>query len=183
MRRDKLDFFGQVFLAKLFWVGLKSDVAFHDQHALARVRDAPDLCREGKTVKQLRAQVAFFGVHRAHQDEARRVSERDPLALDHIHPHRSRVKQQVNHVVIQQVDLVNIQQPAVGGRQHAGLKMALTLLNGGFDIQRTHHAVLGGADRQVNEGDAALDHLQLGTSAPCAPWPSRTRSAGLAGHR
>ena len=145
--------------------------------------NAANLGGEGKAVEQLRAQVAFFGVHGADQDEARRVGKGDALALDHVDAHGSRVEQQVHHVVVEQVDLVDVEQAAVGGSQHTRLEMALALLDGGFDIQRAHHAVFGGADRQVNEGNAALDHLQLGILGLCALWPSQTRSAGLAGRR
>ena len=104
-----------------------------------------------KRSSKLRAQIAFFGVHRADQDEAGRVGEGDALALDDVDAHGGRVEQQVHDVIVQQVDFVNIQQAAVGGGQHARLEVALAFLDGFLDIQRTDHAVFGGADRQVDE--------------------------------
>ena len=158
-------FLGQPLLAETFRVGFKSQVALHDHHPLAGVADAVDFNREGKAVEQLRAQVAFFGVHRAHQDEARRVGEGNALALDDVHAHGGRIEQHVHHVVVQQVNFVDIEQPAVGRRQHAGLKMALAFLDGFFDIQRAHHAVFGGGNRQVDERSRALP---VGSGSPRA---------------
>ena len=74
--------------------------------------------------------------------------------------HGRGVQQQVHHVVVQQVDLVHVQQAAVGRRQHARLEVALAALDGLLDVQRADHAVLGGADRQVDEAGAAGGHRQ-----------------------
>jgi hypothetical protein len=54
-------------------------------------------------------------------------------------------------VVVEQVDFVHVQDAAIGGSQDAGLKVALAALDGLFDVQRAHHAVFGGADRQIDE--------------------------------
>ena len=103
-----------------------------------------DLDRQGEAVEQLRAQVAFFRVHRADQDEARRVGKGDALALDDVDAHRGRIEQQVHHMVVEQVDLVDVQQAAVGRGQHAGLEVPLALLDGRLDVQRADDAVFGG---------------------------------------
>ena len=63
-------------------------------------------------------------------------------------------------MVIQQVDLINVQQAAVGGCQHTGFKVAFALFDGAFNIQRADDAVFGGADRQVNERYFAGFNLQ-----------------------
>ena len=120
-------------------------------HPFARIADAANIHREGKAVQQLRAQVAFFRVHRADQDKARRVGEGDAFALDDVHAHGGRIEQHIHHMVVQQVDFVDVEQAAVGSRQHARLKMTLALLDGFFNIQRAHHAVFGGRNRQVDE--------------------------------
>ncbi len=113
-----------------------------------------DLDRKRKAVQQLRAQVAFFGVHRADQDKARRVGKGDAFALDDVDAHGGRIEQQVDDMIVQQVDFIDIQQAAVGGSQHARLEVALALLDGFLDIQGAHHPVFGGADRQVDKADA-----------------------------
>ena len=106
----------------------------------------------GKAVEQLRAQIAFFRVHGADQHEARRVLKADALALDHIDAHGRAVQQQIDHMVVQQVDLVDIEHAAVGRRQDARLEVALALLDRLLDVQRADHAIFGGAHRQIDEG-------------------------------
>ena len=86
------------------------------------------------------------------------MGEADTLALDHIDAHRCRVEQQVNHVIIQQVDFVNIKQAAVGRGQYPRLKVALAFLNGLLNIERPDDPIFGRADRQVDKLDAAFDH-------------------------
>ncbi len=131
----------------------KARLRLDDRHPVAGVADAGDVDGEGEAVEQLRAQVAFLGVHRADQDEAGRVGEGDALALDDVHAHGGRVEQHVDHVVVEQVDLVDVEQAAVGGGQDAGLEVALALLDGLLDVERADDAVFGGGDGQVDEGD------------------------------
>ena len=146
--------------AKVFGIGFKVQVAFEDRHARGRVADALDIHAQRKTVEELRAQVAFFRVHRADEDKARRMRKADALALDDVDAHRRAIEQQVHHVIVQQVDFVHVQQAAIGRRQHARLKVALALLNRALNIQRAHDAVLGRAHRQVHELGAAQRERQ-----------------------
>ena len=74
------------------------------------------------------------------------MGEGDAFALDNIDAHGGRVEQQVDHVVVQQVDFINIKQAAVGGCQHARLEVALALLDGFLDIQGADDSVFSGAD-------------------------------------
>ena len=76
--------------------------------------DAGHVHGQAEAIQQLRPQIAFFGVHSADKDELSRVGEADSFALDHVHAHGGAVQQQVNHVVVQQVDFVDIEQAAVG---------------------------------------------------------------------
>jgi hypothetical protein len=55
-------------------------------------------------------------------------------------------------VVIQKVDFINVKQAAVGSSEYAWFEMTFPFLDGAFDIERTHNAVFGGGDRQVDEG-------------------------------
>jgi len=54
-------------------------------------------------------------------------------------------------MIIQQVDFVDVEQPAVRSRQHTWLKMALALLNRAFDVERAYHAVFCGGNWQVDK--------------------------------
>ena len=157
---------GKLLLARLpllveaLRIALVRDAALDDGDALPRVGDAVHIDAERKAVEQLRPQVAFLRIHRADQHEARRVAEADALALDHVDAHGRRIEQQVDDMVVEQVDLVDVKQPAVGGGQHARLEAALALLNGLLDVQRADDAVLGRADRQVDEPGAPLGRRQ-----------------------
>ena len=131
--------------------------------------DAGHVHGQAEAVQQLRPQVALLGVHRADQDELGRVGEADALALHDVLRPWPRVQQQVHHVVVQQVDLVDIKQAAVGRGQHARLEMALAALDGLLDIQRADDAILGGADRQVDEAGAA------GATGSTSPASRRAR--------
>ena len=133
-------------------VALEGKIAFHDHDALAGFADAHDIHRKGKAVQQLRAQLAFLRVHRADEDEAGRMGERDAFAFHHVDAHGRRIQQHIHHVVVEQVHFVNVEQAAVGVGQHARLKMTLAFLDGLLDIQRADHAVFGGRDGQVHEG-------------------------------
>ena len=114
-----------------------------------------------KPIEQLRPQIAFFGIHRADEDEARRVAERDAFALDHVDAHRRRVEQQIDHVIVEQVHFVHVQQAAIRRSQHARLEAANALLNRLLDVERAHHAIFRGAHRQIDELRAALGVRQV----------------------
>src|SRR5690606_5120894 len=80
------------------------------------------------------------------------MAERDAFTLDHIDAHGSRVEQDIDNMVIQQVDFVNVEQPAVGSRKHARFEMAFAFLDGAFDVECAHNAIFGGGDGQIYKG-------------------------------
>jgi len=89
------------------------------------------------------------------------VGEGDSFTLDDIAAHRRCIEQYINHVVVQQVDFVDVEQPAVGRCQHARLKVALAFLDGCLDIQGANNPVLRSRNRQVNEWRFARFHRDL----------------------
>ena len=56
-------------------------------------------------------------------------------------------------MVVQQVDLVDVEDTAVGGGDESGFETAAAGLDGLLDVQRPHQPVLGGAHRQVDDAD------------------------------
>ena len=58
-------------------------------------------------------------------------------------------------MVVQKVDFVDVQQAPIGRSQNAGFKMALTFLNGFFDIQGSNNPVLCGRNGEVDKGRPA----------------------------
>jgi hypothetical protein len=91
-----------------------------------------------------------------------------PFAFDHVDPHRRAVEQQIDHVVVEQVDFVDIEHAAIGRGQHARLKVAFALLDRLFDVERADDAVFGRADRQIDKGGG---HVGVGSW----PWPQSGR--------
>ena len=62
------------------------------------------------------------------------------------------VEQHVHQVVGQQVDLVDVQHPPVGGGQQPGREPQLPAGEGGGQVEGPDHPVLGRPDRQLDEG-------------------------------
>ncbi len=146
--------------AKPLRIALELDGALQDVYPGLMSRDTTDLDAEGKTVQKLGAQLAFFRVHGAYQDKARRMAKGDPFTLHDVAAHRCRVEQEVHNVIVQQVYLVHVEEAPVGGGQHAGLELFLAGLDRHLDVQRTDDAILGRADRQVHESGPVLAHGQ-----------------------
>ena len=129
------------------------DAALDDLDAQSGVARCGDFDGEAETVEQLRSEFALFGVHRAHEDEACGVNNRHAVAFDSRTAHRGRVEQQVDQVVVQQVDLVDIQDAAVGAGEQAGLIFGDAFGEGPFEVKRAEDAVFGGAHGEFDEPD------------------------------
>jgi hypothetical protein len=136
-------------------VGFEGQAAPHHLGPLVRVPAGRHLHGQPEPVQQLRPQLAFLRVHRADEQEAGRVPDRHALALHVADAERGRVQQQVDQVVVQQVDLVHVEQPAVGGGQHTRLVGGDPLGQGPLDVQRPGQPVFGRADRQLGQGGRA----------------------------
>ena len=113
--------------AKRVRVGVVRHPPAHHLDPQRRVARRGHLDGQPEPVEQLRAQLALLGVHRADEHEAGRVLDRDAVALDGRAAHRGGVEQQVDEVVVQQVDLVDVEDPAVRLGQQAGLVLRLAL--------------------------------------------------------
>ena len=134
-------------------IGLVGEPALDHLDAQLRVARRGDLDGEAEPVEQLRPQLALLGVHRADEHELGGVLDRDAVALDRRQSHRGGVEQQVDEVVVQQVDLVDVEDAAVRAGQQAGLVRGDALAERLLQVQGAEHAVLGGADRQLDEAD------------------------------
>ena len=147
---------GGELVGELVVAALERRVALGDQDAFVRVADAFDVHAESEAVEQLRSQLTFFGVHRADEDEARRVAEGDALAFDDVDSHRGGVEQYVDEVVVEQVDLVDVEDVAICLGQDARLETLGPGPQRGLDVARADDAVLRGVDRQLDHAHAAL---------------------------
>ena len=144
-------------------------VALHDAHPLVDIPETGDVDAETEPIKQLRTEVSLFGIHRPHQDEARRVRERDALALHGIPAHRGCVEKHIDDVVVEQIDLVDVEDAAVGVGEEPRLEATLAELDRRLRVDGPDHSILGRVDRQFDHPRApALDgvsHPGLGAVA------------------
>ena len=141
--------------------------ATHDLGPQRRVLRGGDLDREPEPVEQLRAQLALLGVHRADEHQPGRVRDRDALALHGRPPGRRGVQQQVDQVVVEEVDLVDVEETAVGGGQQAGRVDDVAGTQRLPQVEGADHPVLGGAHRQLHQ--------------PCFPGGRHERVMGAVG--
>ena len=132
-------------------VGVVRHPPAHHLDALRGVARRGHLDGQPEPVEQLGAELALLGVHGADEHEAGGVLDRDAVALDGRAAHGGGVEEQVDEVVVEQVDLVDVQDPAVGAGQQAGLVVRLALRQRPLEVQRAEHPVLGGADGQLDE--------------------------------
>ena len=129
-----------------FRVILEGLPTLDDLRPLADVADPLHVDAEAETIEQLGAQLPLLRVHRPDQDEARRVRDGDALALDGVGPHRRRVEEDVDDVVVEQVDLVHVQDVPVGVGENSRLEFLLALLDGRLDVDGADDAVLRRVD-------------------------------------
>ena len=81
---------------KTLGVGLEGQAALHHGHAGVEIVKAGHFDAQPETVQELGPELPLLGVHGAHQDEAGRVGEGNPLPLHHVDPHGRGVQQHVD---------------------------------------------------------------------------------------
>ena len=146
--------------------------------AKLRIARRGDLDREPEAVQQLRPQLALLGVHRADQHDPRGVRDRDTLALDGRPPHRRRIEQQVDEMIMEQVDLVDVEDAAVSGGEQPGLIGHVPGSQGLLQVERSDHPVLARTDRQLHQSrragwrSAAERAVRRDTTGPARPGHS-----------
>jgi len=120
----------------------------------ARLGRRGDLDHQPEPVDQLRARLALLRVHRADQEEPRRVLDRDTVPLDVRPPHRGGVQQQIDQMIGKQVHLVDVEHaPMRRGEQPRFVRLR-PVAQCPLDVKGADHPVLGGTDRQFDQGRA-----------------------------
>ena len=137
---------------------LRRQLAAHDLTPLAGRRGRPHVDGETEAVEELGPQLALLGVHRPDEHEPGGVGVRQPVPLDAVHARHRHVEQGVDQVVGEQVDLVDVEHAAVGRGQQAGPEPGLAVGEQLGEVERADDPVLGGAQRQLDEGRLARQH-------------------------
>lgn len=122
----------------------------HDLDPLIGLAGCGDLDGQPEPVEQLRPQFALFGVHRPDEKEARGMPHGDAFALHVRSTHGGRVQQQVHEVVVEQIDLVDVQNPAMGVGEQPRFKGLHALGERPLDVERPDEPVLGRTDRKLH---------------------------------
>ena len=102
-------------------------------------------------VGDLRAQLAFLGIHRADQREARRVVDRVLTAFDVHDAKRCGVEQRVDDDVGEEIDLVHIEDVAVRSREQPRPESDAAALERGAQVDRAHDVVELRIGRQLDD--------------------------------
>ena len=79
------------------------------------------------------------------------MRERDALALDDVPAHRGGVEEHVDDVVVEQVDLVDVEDAAVGVGEEPRLEATLAELDRRLGVDGADDAVLGRVDGQLDD--------------------------------
>ena len=112
------------------------------------------------------------------------MADAQAVTLDDVFARGGNVDQQIDEVVFQQVDLIDVEEAAVGLGQEAGLERFLAPRQGLLKVEGADDAVLGGAQRQVDDGHRLRARGMLGTTAGGAGRAigSRVAAVGAALH-
>ncbi len=132
-------------------VGIEQQSSAHHLGAQRRVARRGHLDGEAEAVEQLRPQLTFFGIHRADEYELRRVGYRYAVALHGDGTHGGRIEEQVDQMVVQEIDLVDVQDPAMRIGQQTRFEAHRAIAQRLLEVDRSRHAVLGGADGKFDQ--------------------------------
>ncbi len=110
-----------------------------------------DVDGQAEAVEELGPEVALLRVHGADEQEPGRVAVGDAVPLHPVHARRGRVEEGVDQVVGQEVDLVHVEDAAVGRGQQPGLEPDLAAGERRPQVERADHPLLGRAQGELDE--------------------------------
>ena len=124
--------------------------SFNQLGAHGEIPLAVDLHNQAESVEKLGPQIALLRVHGAHQHKPCWMGITDTLTLHCVDAHGGAVKEHIDDMVVQKIDLIHIEDVAVGLGQQSRLKDLFAFFDGLLHVQRADHPVFRGADRQFN---------------------------------
>ncbi len=134
-----------------------------DRHTLSGVCDPLHGHLQPEPVQELRPEFALFGVHGADKDEPGRVREGYPLPLNNVDTHGGGVEEDIGHMVVEQVDLIDVEYAAVDRREDPGIDGHRAFPDRPLHVDGSHHPILGHPEREVDDADPAPFYLQVFT--------------------
>src|SRR3954452_24489714 len=79
------------------------------------------------------------------------MTDAEAVALDHVLSGCSDIEQKIDEVILQQIDLVDIEEAAIGARQQSRLERLFAMRQRALQIERADHAGLGCAKRKIDD--------------------------------
>ena len=81
------------------------------------------------------------------------MADAEAFALDDVLAGGGDVDQQVDEVVLEQVDLVDIEEAAVGAGEQSGFEGLFAAGQGAFEVEGADDSSSGGAEREIDDGN------------------------------
>lgn len=105
---------------------------------------------QAETVQKLRAQFPLLRVHGSDQHETGRMDDLEPFALDPVDPRSGHIEQQVDQMIFEQIDLIDIKNPAVRRSQQPRLEGAAPAPQRLFQMDAADHPIFRRPQRQLD---------------------------------
>jgi len=137
-----------------------------DRHTLGGVHAPLHGHLQPEPVQELRPQFTLLGIHGADQDEPGGVGEGYPFAFHHVDAHGGSIEEDVGHVVVQQIDLIDVEDAAVDRREDTRVDGHRSFTDRPLHVDGANHPVLGHPKREVDDADPAPLHLQVLVMSP-----------------
>ena len=134
--------------------------AAYDLDTAGKVVRRLHLNRHAEPIQQLRPQLALFRIAGADQHEPRRMTDTQPFALDDVFAGCGDIEQEIDQMIFQQIGFINVKEPAMRPRQQSRLECLFAARQCPFQIERADDAVLGRAERQVDDRHRHLRGFQ-----------------------
>ena len=135
------------------WIALERIAPFDDFDTGLDVVWRLDLHGEAEPVQKLRSELTFLRIAAADEHEARRMTDAQSVAFENVDAGGGHVDQQINQMILEQVDLVDVEEPAIGARQQTRLEGLDAIGQSPFEIETAKYAILGCTEGQVDHGD------------------------------
>ena len=98
------------------------------------------------------------------------MPDAETLPLDDVLAGCRHIEQQIDQMILEQIDFVDIEKAAIGARQQPGLERLDALRQRAFQIERADDAVLGRAERQVDDRHRRLARFERALQATRAAF-------------
>ncbi len=91
------------------------------------------------------------------------MDERYPLPFHDVDTHGSGIEENIGHVVVEQVDLIDIEDAPVDRREDTRIDGHHSFTDRPLHVDGAHHPVFGRPEREIDDADPALLYVKVHT--------------------